>query len=68
MLKRIDANILIALCSACIMLALAFNGRYRDSDMPHGLPFYAAAGAIGLLSGLYAMARHKSCKRGIGRD
>ncbi|MGJ5816520.1 hypothetical protein [Paludibaculum fermentans] len=58
MTKRFNSNILIALCTACAMLAFA---RYHAYVAVSATTFYVAAAGICLLPVLYGLVRRKAC-------
>jgi hypothetical protein len=57
MLKRLNPNIIIALCTACAMIAFAF---YRAYINVPAVVFYVAAAAIIILPRVYASACWKA--------
>jgi hypothetical protein len=62
MLKKLNSNIIVALCTSCALIAFAFYERYDDSDTVPAVAFYIAAATICILPALYATFRHKSCQ------
>jgi hypothetical protein len=62
MLKRLNGNIITALCTACAMIAFAFYERYKTSVAVPTVAFYGAAAVICLLPVLYARLRRKARK------
>jgi hypothetical protein len=69
MLKRLNANIIIALCTSCAIIAFAFYERYEASGTVPAVAFYGAAAVICLRPVLYALLCHKTCQnkmRNIG--
>lgn len=62
MLKRLNANIILALCTSCTIIAFAFYQRYEGSVTVPAVAFYGAAAVICLLPVLYALLRHKICR------
>jgi membrane protein YdbS with pleckstrin-like domain len=62
MLKRLNANIIIALCASCGIIAFAFYERYAAANRVPAVAFYVAAAVICLLPVFHALLRHKSCK------
>jgi hypothetical protein len=63
--KRPDINLIIALCTACSMIAFAFYERYEASHTVPQVAFYLAAAAICLLPVLYAILRHRVCRNKV---
>jgi hypothetical protein len=63
MLKRINANIITALCTSCAMIAFAFYERHGASGSVPEVAFWAAAAGISLLPVLFCLVR---CR--IGRS
>jgi hypothetical protein len=59
MLKRLDSNIIIALCTSCAIIAFAFYERHGASVNVPVVAFYIAAAIICLLPVLYALLRRK---------
>jgi hypothetical protein len=59
---RINANIVIASCTSCALIAFAFYERYQASNPVPEVAFYGAAAIICLLPVLYALLRHKICR------
>jgi hypothetical protein len=62
MLKGLNANTIIALCTSCAIIAFAFYERYDASGTVPAVAFYGAAAVICLLPVLYALLRHKICR------
>jgi hypothetical protein len=62
MIKRLNANIIIALCASCGIVAFAFYERYEAVDRVPAVVFYITATVICLLPVFYALVRHKNCK------
>lgn len=58
MLKRLNANIIIALCTSCALIAFA---RYEASINVSAVAFYITAAIICLLPVFYALFRRKTC-------
>jgi hypothetical protein len=66
MIKRLNANIIIALCTSCALIAFAFYQRHEASGTVPAVAFYVAAAVICLLPVLYALLRRKSCRNKCG--
>lgn len=62
MLKKLNANIIVALCASCAMIAFTFYQRYTASVRVTEAPFYLAAAVICLPRVFYALLRHKTCR------
>lgn len=62
MTKRRNADVIVALCTGCALIAFAFYERYEASGTVPAVAFYVAAAAICLLPVLYAILRHKTCR------
>ena len=62
MLKKLNATIIIALCTGAAVIAFAFYQRYTASVRVPEAAFYLAAAVICLLPVLYALLRHKTCR------
>jgi len=62
MTKRRNANIIVASCTSCALIAFAFYERYEASSTMPAVAFYVAAAVICLLPVLYASLRPKSCR------
>ena len=60
MTKRRNANIIVASCTSCALIAFAVYERYEASGTVPAVAFYVAAAAICLLPVLYAILRHKT--------
>jgi hypothetical protein len=58
MLQKLDANIVVALCTSCAIIAFAFYERCATSDIVPAVVFYVAAAVICLL---YPLLRRKVC-------
>jgi len=63
MLRRLNANIIIALWASCGIVAFAFYERYRASEKAPAAVFYVAAAVISLLPVLSALWRHRNCNK-----
>lgn len=63
MQKRLNANMIIALCTGCGMIAFAFYERYGSGALPPAATLYLAAAGICLLPVVYGLLRHQACKR-----
>ncbi|MEI9970720.1 MAG: hypothetical protein WDO73_00980 [Ignavibacteriota bacterium] len=61
MLKKINGNIAIALCTAGAMIAYEFYERYGASIQVPAVAFYGAAAGICLLPTMYALLGRKAC-------
>lgn len=61
MLKKLNANIIVALCASCAIIAFAFYERYAASPIAPAGAFYVAA-VICLPRIFYALLRHKVCR------
>jgi hypothetical protein len=62
MLKRLNANIIIAFCTSCAIVAFAFDQRYGASITVPAVAFFVAAAIICLLPVFYALFRRKTCR------
>jgi hypothetical protein len=62
MLKKLNSNIIIALCTSCAIIAFAFYERHAASRSVPAVAFYGAAAVICLLPVLYGLLRHKTCR------
>jgi hypothetical protein len=62
MTKRRNADVIVALCTGCALIAFAFYERYEASGTVPAVAFYVAAAAICLLPVLYAILPHKICR------
>ena len=62
MTKRRNANIIVASCTSCALIAFAVYERYEASGTVPAVVFYLVAAAICLLPVLYAILRHKTCR------
>jgi hypothetical protein len=62
MTKRHNADIIVALCTSCALIAFAFYQRSEASGTVPAVAFYVAAAAICLLPVLYAILRRKICR------
>jgi hypothetical protein len=62
MFKRLNALVIIALCTSCAMIAFAYYERYEVSSTPPASAFYFAAAIICLLPSLYGLFRHGACR------
>ncbi|HEY6272050.1 MAG TPA: hypothetical protein VIX19_08660 [Terriglobales bacterium] len=60
MLKKLNANIILALCTSCALIAFAFYERYAASHIVPTVALYGAAPAI------YILLRHKVCRNKCG--
>lgn len=58
MLKKLNAKIIIALCTSSALVAFAFDQRHEASVTVPAVAFYFAAAVICLLPVLYAVLRH----------
>ena len=65
MLKKLNANIIVALCASCAIIAFAFYERYTASRIAPAVAFYIAAAVICLLSVFNALLRHKVCRNKV---
>jgi hypothetical protein len=63
MLKRLNANIIIAFCTSCAMIAFAFYQRHEASINVSAAAFYIAAAIICLLPVVYSLFRRTTCRR-----
>jgi uncharacterized membrane protein YqjE len=61
-LKRLNGNIIIALCTTCAIIAFAFDQRYEAAITVPAVAFYVAAAIICLLPVFYALFRRKTCR------
>ena len=61
MLKKLNANIIVALCASCAIIAFAFYKRYAASPIVPAGAFYLAAAVICLPRVFYALLRHQVC-------
>jgi len=59
MLKRLNSNIITALCTGCALIAFAFYQAYITVP---ATAFYVAAAIICLLPVVYAPACRKACR------
>jgi len=64
MLKRLNANIIVALCASCALIAFAFYERHAASPIMPADAFYVAA-VICLPRVFYALLRHKVCRNKV---
>jgi hypothetical protein len=64
MLKKLNANIIVALCASCAIIAFAFYERYAASPIVSAGAFYVAA-VICLPRVFYALLRHKVCRNKV---
>jgi membrane protein YdbS with pleckstrin-like domain len=64
MLKKLNANIIVALCASCAIIAFAFYERYAASPIVPAGAFYVAA-VICLPRVFYALLRHKVCRNKV---
>jgi hypothetical protein len=62
MFKKLNSNIIIALCTSCALIAFAFYERHGASGSVPAVAFYGAAAVICLLPVLYGLLRHKTCR------
>jgi hypothetical protein len=62
MLKKLNAKIIIALCTSCAIIAFAFYERHAASNTLPAGEFYIAAAVICLLPVSYALLRCKTCR------
>jgi membrane protein YdbS with pleckstrin-like domain len=62
MLKKLNANIIVALCASCAIIAFAFYERYAASPIVPAGAFYVTAVVICLPRVFYALLRHKVCR------
>ena len=62
MFKKLNSNIIIALCTSCAIIAFAFYERREASCSVPAVAFYGAAAVICLLPVLYGLLRHKTCR------
>ena len=60
MLKQFNSNVIIALFTACAMIAFAFYERYEPSGDKHVVVSYIVAALICLFPVLYAIVRHRT--------
>jgi len=65
MLKRLNANIIIAFCTSCALIAFAFYERYEGPIQVRATTFYMAAAVICLLPVVYGLLRCKTCRAQI---
>jgi hypothetical protein len=64
MFKKLNANIIVALCASCAIIAFAFYERYAASPIVPAGAFYVA-GVICLPRVFYALLRHKVCRNKV---
>jgi hypothetical protein len=62
MFKKLNSNIIVALCTGCALIAFAFYERHEASGSVPAVVFYGAAAVICLPRVLYALLRHKVCR------
>jgi hypothetical protein len=62
MLKKLNANIIVALCTSSALIAFAFYERHQASGSVPAVAFYGAAAVICLPRVFYALLRHKTCR------
>jgi membrane protein YdbS with pleckstrin-like domain len=66
MLRRLNAHIIIALCTSCAIIAFAFDQRHDASINVPAVAFYVAAAIICLMPVVYALFRRKTCRNQTG--
>jgi hypothetical protein len=62
MLKKLNANIIVALCASCAIIAFRFYERHAASPIVHAGVFYVATAVICWPRVFYALSRHKVCR------
>jgi hypothetical protein len=60
--KRLNANIIVALCTSCAIIAFAFNQRSKAPITVPAVSFYIAAAIICVLPVFYGLFRRKTCR------
>lgn len=65
MFKKLNANIIVALCASCATIAFAFYERYAASRIVPAGAFYVAVAVICLPRVFYALLRHKRCRNKV---
>jgi len=63
--KKLNANIIVALCVSCVMIGFAFYDRHAASPIAPAGAFYLVAAVICLPRVFNALSRHKVCRNKV---